>query len=272
MKIMIMTDMEGCAGILNFKDWVVPEGRYYEKGKRFLTEQTNAAIDGFFAGGATEVVVLDGHGHGGIDPELLDERALLRRGHSEKIWPWGMDKSFSALAYVGQHAKAGTPYSHLTHTQNCSVIDCRVNGISIGEYGQLALCTMELGIPCILACGEKAFTKEAEALTPGVFTVSVKEGLLPDDGFRDCTAEFYADAKLSALHISPSKAAQLIREAALKAIEGLKKSPDSFRYPKLSSPYRREVEFRASSQRNTRPYSKTVEHPDSIIELMNIPW
>ncbi|OGV50963.1 MAG: hypothetical protein A2017_13970 [Lentisphaerae bacterium GWF2_44_16] len=272
MKIMIMTDMEGCAGILNFKDWVTPEGRYYEKGKRFLTAETNAAIDGFFAGGATEVVILDGHGHGGIDPELLDERALLRRGHSEKVWPWGMDKSFSALACVGQHAKAGTPYSHLTHTQNCGVIDYRVNGLSIGEYGQLALCAMELGIPCILACGEKAFTKEAEELTPGVLTVAVKEGLLPDDGFRDCTTEAYENAKLSAIHLSPGKVVKMIRETAFKAIEKLKKSPNAFHFPKLSPPYRREVEFRASSERKTQPYSKSVEHPDSIIELMNIPW
>ncbi len=77
MKLMIMTDMEGVAGMLNFEDWCVPDGRYYDKGKRLLTLEVNAAIEGFFHGGATEIVVVDGHGNGGIDPELLDERAQL---------------------------------------------------------------------------------------------------------------------------------------------------------------------------------------------------
>ncbi len=56
-----MTDVEGCAGILNFNDWCAPGGRYYEKGKAILTGEVNAAVQGFFAGGATEVVVFDGH-------------------------------------------------------------------------------------------------------------------------------------------------------------------------------------------------------------------
>lgn len=85
MKILIMTDMEGSAGLLNFKDWISPAGRYYEKGKSFLTNEVNAAIDGFFEGGATEIIVVDGHGHGGIDPELLDERAVLRRGMRREV-------------------------------------------------------------------------------------------------------------------------------------------------------------------------------------------
>ncbi len=272
MKILIMTDMEGCAGILNFKDWISPAGRYYEKGKTFLTNEVNAAIDGFFEGGATEIIVVDGHGYGGIDPALLDERAVLRRGSGEKTWPWGLDRTFNGLAFVGQHAKAGTPFSHLTHTQNTNVIDCRINDLSIGEYGQLALCAMELGIPTILACGEKALAEEAEALTPGVVTVSVKKGLKPDDGHRNCTTEEYEAAKCSAEHLSPAMSCKLIREGAAKAINKLKKSPSSFKYPKLSPPYRMVIEFREYVGRDQPAYTKTNEHADSIIDLMSIPW
>ena len=71
MKIYIMTDMEGCAGILDHDNWVLPSGRYYEAGRQILAEETNAAIEGFLAGGATEIFVLDGHGAGGIDPLRL---------------------------------------------------------------------------------------------------------------------------------------------------------------------------------------------------------
>lgn len=270
MKIMIMTDMEGVAGILNFNDWVFPGGRYYEKGRRFLTNEVNAAVKGFFDGGADEIIVIDGHGAGGIDPELLDARAILNRGHYERIWPWGLDESFAALAYVGQHAKAGTPYSHMTHTQNTAVIDCRINDISVGEYGQLVLCAMELGIPTILACGEEAFVHEAEALTSGVIGVGVKRGLLPDDGHRNCTAEEYADAKLSAEHYSAATADKMIYEGALEAISKLKNSPHSFRYPLMSPPYKIVWEYRASSVRKTAAAVTAAEHSSSIIELLNL--
>ena len=127
------------------------------------------------------------------------------RGRSEQVWPWGLDTSFDGLAFVGQHAKAGTPFSHITHTQAFTYIDLRVNDISIGEYGQLALCASELHVPTILACGERALALEAESLTPGVVTVSVKRGLLPD-GLDDVDADAYGRAKLSAEHQASEEA------------------------------------------------------------------
>jgi D-amino peptidase len=266
MKIMIMTDMEGVAGLLNHGDWARPDGRFYAKGMRLLTEEVNAAIDGFITGGAKEIIVVDGHGPGGIDPEILDERAKLTRGRNEKIWPWGLDASFAGLAFVGQHAKAGTPYSHLTHTQSFRFLDMSVNGVSIGEYGQLALCAGELKVPTILACGEKALAIEAEKLTPGVITVAVKRGLLPD-GLDDLDAEEYGKAKISAEHLAPKQARALIREGARKAVETLKSNPGSFRYTEIKPPYvlvsrvRRQGDSPASEVRR--------EHPCSITALMN---
>lgn len=268
MKIMIMTDMEGVTGVLNHDDWVQPEGRFYAKGMRLLTEEVNAAIEGFASGGAEEIVVLDGHGAGGIDPELLDERAWLARGRGEKVWPWGLDKSFSGLAFVGQHAKAGTAFSHITHTQWFNYIDLRVNGVSIGEYGQLALCAMELGIPTILACGEQALVEEVEALTPGVVCVSGKRGLLPD-GLDELDTDAYRKAKLSASHQSPRKVRALIRQAACAAIAKLKQAPGSFRYPDLVGPYTRICRFRRNG--DIPPFETVDKHPHSIIALMNLP-
>ena len=46
MEILVMTDLEGCAGIINFKDWAHAASRYYDKAKRLLTEEVNAAVDG----------------------------------------------------------------------------------------------------------------------------------------------------------------------------------------------------------------------------------
>ena len=266
MKLMIMTDLEGVAGILNFEDWCVPEAMYYDKAKRLLTLEVNAAVDGFCEGGAKEILVVDGHGHGAMDPELLDERAQLMRGHADPIWPWSLDESYDGLAYVGQHAKAGTPYSHLTHTGSFACVDYAINGISIGEYGQLVLCAMELGVPTIFAAGEEAFADEAESLTPGVVTVGVKRGLLPD-GLEDLDADAYSRAKLSAVNLAPARSRSLIRNGALTAIEKLKADPSSFSYPEMSPPYVRTVRYRRRG--DTPGFSTRDEHPDSIIGLMN---
>ena len=269
MKILIVTDMEGVAGVLNHDDWVLPDGRFYSKGVHLLTEEVNAAIEGFIsAGGAEEILVVDGHGAGGIDPETLDERALLLRGRAESGWPGELDSTFACLAFVGQHAKAGTPFSHITHTQWFNYVDLRLNGISIGEYGQLALCAMELGVPTILACGEEALTKEAEALTPGVVTVSGKRGLLLD-GLDDLDTESYRKAKLSAVHKAPGLVRSLIREGAKAALDKLKQNPGTFSYPPLNPPFTRTIRFRKNG--SVAPYETADEHLDSIIALMNLP-
>ncbi len=266
---MLMTDLEGVAGVLNNHDWTSPDGRFNEKGMRLLTEEVNAAVDGLFAGGAREVIIVDGHGSGAIDPEILDERAQLSRGRHEQVWPWGLDNTFHGLGFVGQHAKAGTPYSHITHTQNMRYIDLSINGVSIGEYGQLALCAMELGIPTIFACGEQALAVEAENLTPGVITVAVKRGLLPD-GLDHLSAEEYKKAKLSAIHVSPKKSRALIRHGAFKAAERLRNDPRSFSYPKFAPPYVRTARFRTLEDKPA--YQARDEHPNSITSLMNMPF
>ena len=56
---------------------LVDEGDTVRRGQQLAVldlREINAAVDRLFEGGATEVVVFDGHGAGGIDPELLDER------------------------------------------------------------------------------------------------------------------------------------------------------------------------------------------------------
>ena len=269
MKILIMTDMEGVAGILNHDDWVLREGEFYEEGRRLLTREVNSAVEGFCVAGADEIVVVDGHWTGGIDSGLLDKRASLvsQQQNTGDMWPWGMNGSFDGLAFVGQHAKAGTPNSHITHTQGFEYVDLRLNGISIGEYGQLALCAMELGVPTILACGEKALAEEAEQLTPGVVTVWGKRGTLPD-GLDHLEADAYGKAKLDAVHLSCEKVRALIREGALRAGETLTNVPLSFRYPEVGPPYEVVAEFRKSG--GVPAHEKRYRHPDSIVAVMNM--
>ena len=69
MKVYIMTDLEGVAGVVSFEDDDMRDSRYYERSKRLLAGETNAAVEGCLAAGATEILVVDGHGPGGLNPD-----------------------------------------------------------------------------------------------------------------------------------------------------------------------------------------------------------
>src|SRR3982750_2742486 len=103
MRVLIMTDMEGVAGVLNADDYLDASGRLYATGRALATQECNAAIEGALAAGATDVVVVDGHGAGAMEPELLHAAARLLAGRP-KPRTFGCDSSFDAAFIVGQHA------------------------------------------------------------------------------------------------------------------------------------------------------------------------
>ena len=246
MKVVIITDLEGVNGVLNFPDWCVPEGRRNEVGCRFLTEEVNAAVAGFFGAGATEVIVVDGHGSGGsIRAELLDPRAALQRGSKATLV---FNDECDVAAFVGQHAKAGTPNAHLAHTQTGEAVDFRINGVSLGEFGQLAYGFYEKGIPVIFASGDLALTYEAKELIPNIYTVAVKEGFnAPLDA--SCPAEEVMARQSGAIHYPRAKVLANIKQQAILAMQQLLSAPDSFPIKPLQGPYVAEAEYRATAKK-----------------------
>lgn len=268
MKIYLMTDMEGAAGVLNHDDWCMRTSQFYEMGREFLTLEANAAIEGFFAGGATALSVADGHGQGAINPKLLDPRAELMRGWPQGF-PFGLDSSYAGIGWVGQHAKAGTEYSHITHTQWFNYIDLSINDLSIGEFGQMALCAAELKIPVIFAAGEQAFAEEVQALTPWAETASVKRGLTPGKG-DELTTDQYRARNLGAVHLSPERARNLIRQAAERAARRLARG-ETFGQIPLKAPFERIGRFRPSKEGESRTISRET-HPSSAIGVLSLPF
>jgi len=266
MKIYISTDLEGVAGVINFQNWTMTDAPYYNLAREFLTAEVNACIDGLFEGGATEMLVADGHGPGAVNIHQLDPRVEYMRGWGDGPWPLMLDDTFDALVFVGQHAKSGTPYAHLAHTQSTGYLDLSINGVSIGEFGQLSMCASELGIRTIFGSGDLAFTKEAQALVSGIETVAVKRGLRSGSG-NSLTREEYASYTGSAIHINPIKSRRLIREGALRAI--IKAQNEDFGIIDLNPPYERVTKFRPSSENKNWTISRET-HPSSVIAVMNM--
>ena len=265
-KICIMTDLEGAAGIVNFEDWCGPEGRYYGRAREFLAMQVNGAVEGLFAAGATEIVVVDGHGPGALDPGQLDTRTEYQRGWFAERWPLCLDESFDAVAWVGQHAMSRTPCAHLAHTQSCGVLEIRINGVAVGEFGQLALCASELGIRAIFGAGDEAFTREAQELVPGIETVAVKRGLIPGAG-DECTEQAYRRRNTPVVQLHPETAAERIREGAARALGRMDK--EDFGLIPLQRPFVREHWFRATA--DSPPTYCRAEHPTSVAGAFNLP-
>ena len=71
MKLYILTDIEGVAGVADFEDYSYPTGRFYPQSRHLLTLEVNAAVDGALAAGADDILVADGHGPGAINVEEL---------------------------------------------------------------------------------------------------------------------------------------------------------------------------------------------------------
>lgn len=217
MKVYIMTDMEGIAGVLSSVDYCAPTSRYYEVGRELTTLETNAAIEGALEAGAQEFLVVDGHGHGAIDPLRLHPAARLLAGRPLG-YPFGCDSSFDAAFIVGQHAKANTDGGQLCHTGSFSVDDQRLNGRSLGELGINLLFVAYYGVPTVLVAGDLACCVEAQDLVPQMETVSVKEGWRRGTP-PGLTGEQAVRYNGGAIHLHPEVARQRIRDGARRALE-----------------------------------------------------
>jgi len=269
MRIYIMTDLEGVAGVLDSKNWCFEEGRYYSKARELLTMEVNAAIEGFLAGGAAEFLVADGHGPGAIDVNMLHPRAEFSRNWPSALTGFSLTEGkFDFAAWIGQHPMAGTVGGHLTHTGNMGVVEQTVNGIPVGEFGDLVLTASELGIRTILGTGCEAFCREAQALVPGIETVAVKRGTQTTPG-NHLPKDAYREHNKAAIHIHPEEARRRIKAGAQRAVERAQK--EDFGLVELPEPpYTRIRIIRGDSENPPRIIRQT--HPGSILEMHNAPF
>ena len=204
LKVFISVDMEGLAGVVAAAD-VSPEGPDYPHFRAIMAGETNAAIEGAFRAGATEVLVRDSHGgKRNLLPADVDPRARLLRGQGTgpKNMMEGIDSTFDAVVFIGYHAKAGTPGAILEHTSTGNVVDFSINGVSLPEGGYNALVAGFYGVPVVFIAGDRAVVEQVRALLGPIGAVAVKE-------------EIGGDASLG---MSPKRAQEEIRRGVEQAI------------------------------------------------------
>ena len=218
LKVFISVDMEGLTGVANWEE-VSRTGKDYDYFRAIMAKETNAAIEGALAAGATEIVVRDSHGSArNILPEMLNRNARLLRDWSGSHMSMmeGIDETFDAVIFIGYHARAGTPNALLEHTSSGNVTNVEVNGVSLPEAGYNALIAGNLDIPVVFTAGDRAICEQVKELFGEIETVAVKEGI-----------------GAAALNLHPEVARERIRAGVERALRNI----DSYSPYKLTAPY-----------------------------------
>ena len=204
MKILISVDMEGITGVVSqgHTDHTTAE---YQRFRKLMTADANAAIQGALDGGATDVVVNDSHGN--MDNILIEElnpAARLISG-SPKLFSMmqGIGSDVDAVFLVGYHARAGSAPAVHDHTWMGSIYNATLNGQPMGEIRLNASLAGHYRAPVVLVTGDQLATAEARQVLDDVETVTVK----------------IAVGRTAADCLPPGKTAPLIRQAAQKALE-----------------------------------------------------
>jgi D-amino peptidase len=186
-KVYFSVDMEGVACIihpvqvlppsLGPRGGSQPDALAYERGRKLLTGEVKAAVDGAYEAGATCVVVNEAHGtmHN-ILVEELDPRVRVIVGSPKPLcMAEGLDSSFDAAIFIGYHAPWKTLNGVMGHNYTGTI---RLNGAVLGETGINAAVAGVFGVPVVMVSGDHQTTELAAGLLgPNLVQVPVKEGL-----------------------------------------------------------------------------------------------
>jgi D-amino peptidase len=221
-KIYIATDLEGVSGVYKFAQTRDKDTPLNIKACEYFMEDLAAVVRGLRDGGATEILVLDGHGNQAIIPQMMEPGAKYITGRPRPgAGLWGLDKSFAGMVQFGAHAMMGTPDGVLNHTQS-SQTENRYwyNGIESGELAQCALLAGYYGVPTIMVTGDEATCREAtKFFGPDCVTVAVKRGISREAAvlypFEESHRALYEGAKRAVAAIS--KCRPYVLELPIKA-------------------------------------------------------
>ncbi|MET9609516.1 M55 family metallopeptidase [Streptomyces sp. NPDC006512] len=227
MKILISADMEGATGVTWPED-VLPGTSPWERCRALFTSDVNAAVLGFYDGGADRVLVNEAHWTmRNLLLEKLDARAELLTGrHKTLSMVEGVQHGdVDGIAFVGYHTGAGTE-GVLAHTYLAnSITGVWLNGLRASEGLLNAHVVAEYGVPVVLVTGDDLTCRDAAGYAPDARTVAVKDHV----------------SRYAAVCRTPARTAADIRAAATGAAKLAVRHE-----PVRGGPFTVEVEFDAT--------------------------
>jgi D-amino peptidase len=224
----------------------------FERFRRIMTQEINAAVDGALAAGADLVVVNDSHGPmiNIVIEDLHPEAQLISGVNKTLLQVEGIGDGLDALFFTGYHQREGGGDGVLNHTiLGNTIYEIRVNDDPVDEAALNAAVAGVYGVPIALVSGDHAVCADAERRFPGVVTAPTK---WPIDRY-------------AARSLTPQKAQALIRERAQAAVEAVRAG--SARPYLFETPVKIEVDFKATSSAHMTSLIPGVERvgPRSIV-------
>lgn len=213
LKIYVNTDLEGISGVFKFAQTREKDTPLNIQACEYFMGDLAAVVRGLRDGGATEVIVLDGHGTQAVLPQLMVPGAkyitgLPRYGAGNLT---DLDSTFAGMVCLGFHAMMGTPDGVLCHTQSSrSENRYWYNDVESGELAQSAAIAGYFGVPLIMVTGDEATCREARKFFGNkLITVPVKKGLARESAelypFEETRKALYEGAKRAVGVISSCK-------------------------------------------------------------------
>lgn len=245
LKVYIAADMEGIGGVSTWDIQADARGREYEKFRQLMTQEVNAAVEGAFEAGATEVLVSDSHGDAqNIDIEALDKRAqLIRAWPRPLLMMQGIDETFGAAVLVGYYASQGHFPAVLAHNLvSQKIMEIRYNTKVLPDAGLAAAIAGEYGVPVVFVSGDQAIADEMKQLIGPIETAEVKHAI-----------GFYA-----ATMIHPETARRLIREGVKRGVE----RRNEIKPYRMPHPVRLQITFKQTANAEVVSYLPGVERPN----------
>jgi D-amino peptidase len=251
--------MEGITGIVH-RDMLGSDQREYDRGRRLMTADANATVEGLVQAGADYILVCDGHGPmRNLIFEDMHPKAHLLTGSGNAKDHCQIEaadsRKFDAAVLVGYHAMAKTPRAIAPHTiAGGAVAELRINGRPHGETGLNAAVLGSLGIPVIMVTGDTTTMSEAQSfLGNQIETVAVKEAV----------------GTSAAICRPPSATLPEITAAAKRALENLDQA-QVYNLPK----FRLELDFFTVPQCDRASRIASVERlgPVNVLISGDSPW
>tara|TARA_B100001123_G_scaffold96859_1_gene111565 strand:- start:11525 stop:12655 length:1131 start_codon:yes stop_codon:yes gene_type:complete len=226
-RVLVLHDMEGLSGQSDPRTFSYRNTQFYKEGREYLIGDINAVIAGLFDGGADVVQVVDGHGSGNPEPDIilnrLDPRAkmITRTDPFEAYVDIVESDTFDAVAVVGMHAKTGSN-GFASHTYTLG-IELLLNGHSVTETEIVALSWGRVGVPVIFASGDDKLASDL-ATMPWIRYVTVKKATSASTAIpypvEEVRTKLHAEAKASIEGLSDARVMKIAKpvRATLNAV------------------------------------------------------
>ncbi|MEP7347349.1 MAG: M55 family metallopeptidase [Gemmatimonadaceae bacterium] len=205
LKVYISVDMEGIGGVVT-NEQLGPSGFEYGRAREFMTAETNAAIAGARAAGATQFVISDSHGNGQnlLIDQLPADVTVIRSWPRPLMMMEGIDSTFDAAMFIGYHASTANMKGVRAHTMSSATLTgVALNGTQMPEGGINAAIAGYFGVPIVMISGDDAAVEEVRRIAGPMEGAVVKRAI-----------SFHAAATMT-----PKASQDLIRERAKVAIE-----------------------------------------------------